>query len=131
MYDWLLFLHIVAAMAWVGGLLVLTVVAASVIRGAERDALARFVRSLRIIGPVVLAPASVSVIGFGIWMVVDSDAWDFGQAWILLALGLFAAAFLIGAVSKAEQQSTPSEPLLRAIMARPSASSVGGLGGWD
>jgi uncharacterized membrane protein len=25
-------------------------------------------------------------------------AWDFGQLWVLLALGLFAVAFLIGAV---------------------------------
>jgi uncharacterized membrane protein len=98
MYDWLLFVHIVAAMAWVGGLLVLTVLAATVLRGGEPDAVARFVRSFRVIGPVVLAPASVSVIAFGIWMVVDSNAWDFGQTWILLALALFAAAFLIGAV---------------------------------
>jgi hypothetical protein len=29
MYDWLPFVRIVAAMAWVGGLLVLTVLAAS------------------------------------------------------------------------------------------------------
>src|SRR5262249_54533151 len=35
---------------------------------------------------------------FGIWLVLDSDAWDFGQTWIWLALALFAAAFLIGAI---------------------------------
>ena len=37
------------------------------------------------------------LIGFGVWAVLDSDAWDFGQLWIQLSLGLFAAAFLVGA----------------------------------
>jgi uncharacterized membrane protein len=46
----------------------------------------------------VLAPAMVAVLGFGIWLVLDSDAWDFGQTWIWLALTLFAAAFLVGAI---------------------------------
>ena len=30
-------------------------------------------------------------------MVLDSAAWDFGQLWVQLALGLFALAFVIGA----------------------------------
>jgi len=46
----------------------------------------------------VLAPATVAVLGLGIGLVVDSDAWDFGQLWLQLGLALFAAAFLIGAV---------------------------------
>jgi hypothetical protein len=31
-------------------------------------------------------------------MVVDDDAWGFGQAWVRLALALLAAAFVVGAV---------------------------------
>jgi hypothetical protein len=41
------------------------------------------------------------VLGFGIWMVVDSSAWDFGQGWVITALGLFPAAFLIGVAFQA------------------------------
>jgi hypothetical protein len=37
------------------------------------------------------------VIAFGIWMVIDSEAWDFGQGLVQLALGLFAVAFVVGA----------------------------------
>jgi uncharacterized membrane protein len=97
-YDWLLFLHVVAAMVWVGAVVALNVLAMQVLRSGDRDAVARFTGSLRVIGPFVLAPSVAALVGFGIWLVVDSDAWDFGQTWIVLALALFAAAFLIGAV---------------------------------
>jgi uncharacterized membrane protein len=97
-HDWLLFLHIVAAMVWVGGGVLLGVLVTRVLHDEEPDAVARFVRGLRAIGPLVLAPATVAVVGFGVWLVLDSDAWGFGQFWIQLALALFAAAFLVGAV---------------------------------
>lgn len=97
LYDWLKFLHIVAAMVWVGGTVALSALATYIVRSGEREAIARFVGSLRFVGPLTLAPATLAVVGLGIWLVVDSDAWDFGQTWIWLALALFAAAFLVGA----------------------------------
>ncbi len=97
LYDWLLFGHIVAAMIWVGAGVLLGVLAVQVVRGGEPEAVARFVANLRRIGPFLLAPATVAVIGLGVWMVLDSSAWEFGQTWVELALALFAAAFLIGA----------------------------------
>jgi uncharacterized membrane protein len=98
LYDWLLFLHILAAMVWVGGLVALGVLATQVLRSGKRDDVVGFVSSLRVIGPLTLAPASIAVLGFGIWMVIDNEGWDFGQTWIVLALAFFAAAFLVGAV---------------------------------
>ncbi len=97
LYDWLLFGHIVAAMVWVGGGLLLGVLATQVVRGGEAEAVTRFVGNLRRIGPLVLAPSMIAVVGLGIWMVLDSAAWDFGQFWVQFALGLFAAAFVVGA----------------------------------
>jgi uncharacterized membrane protein len=70
LYEWLLLLHIVAAMAWVGGAILLGALATLVVRGREPEAVARFVRTLRLIGPRVLAPATVAVIGLGVWMVL-------------------------------------------------------------
>ena len=98
LYDWLLFLHIVAAMVWVGGGVVLTVTAARVLRDPEPGAVARFTGSLRVVGPLVLAPATIAVLGLGIGLIVDTDAWDFGQLWVQLGLALFVGAFLIGAI---------------------------------
>jgi len=98
LYDWLLFLRVLAVMIWVGGGVLLAAIAARVLRDPDPAAVGRFTGSLRVLGPLVLAPATVSVLGLGIGLVVETDAWDFGQRWLQLRIGLFAAAFLIGAV---------------------------------
>jgi uncharacterized membrane protein len=100
LYDWLQFLHVLAAMVWVGGAIVLGGLVTAVLRSRDPDAVARFLGNLRLIGPRVLAPATVGVFGLGIWMVLDSSEWSFHQTWVELALGLFAAAFLIGAANQ-------------------------------
>jgi uncharacterized membrane protein len=97
LYDWLLFLHIVAAMVWVGGGVVLAALATRVLHDREPTAVSRFIASLRVIGPATLAPATVAAVGLGIWLVLDSGAWDFGQFWVQFGLALFLAAFAIGA----------------------------------
>ncbi len=96
LYEWLLFLHIIAAMVWVGGAVLLGALATLVLRARMPEEVGRFLGNLRVIGPLVLAPATFGVVGLGVWMVLDSSAWEFGQFWVQLALGLFAAAFLIG-----------------------------------
>jgi uncharacterized membrane protein len=96
LYDWLLFGHVVAAMVWLGGGVMLAAFGLTALRGDE-EAVARFVGGLRLIGPAVLAPATIATLGLGIWLVLDSAAWDFGQTWLLLALALFAAAAGVGA----------------------------------
>jgi len=97
LYDWLLLLHILAAMVWLGGLVTLSLLATLALSSRDPEVIVRFVRNLRVVGPV-FAPAMVAVLGLGIWMVIRSDAWEFGQTWVVLALALFASAFLIGAV---------------------------------
>jgi uncharacterized membrane protein len=124
LYDWLLLLHILAAMAWVGGLIVLTVLSGSVLRDPDPAARARFIRFLRRVGPMVLAPATVLVIAMGIWMVAQSDAWSLEQRWVRLGLVLFFAAFLIGAVFQsraavlAERASKAGDDVLAARQLR-------------
>jgi uncharacterized membrane protein len=96
LYDWLLFGHILVAMIWVGGALLLNVLALQALRSHDPDAVARFVKNLRVIGPRLFAPAVVVLLGLGIWLVLDSNAWDFDQTWIQIGMSLFVAAFLIG-----------------------------------
>jgi len=97
LYDWLLFAHIVAAMVWLGGGVMLAGLAVITVRSGDAQAVARFVGTLRLIGPAILAPATVATLGLGIWLVLDSAAWDFGQTWVQLALALIAAAIAVGA----------------------------------
>jgi uncharacterized membrane protein len=98
LYQWLMFLHVLAAMTWVGGLVILTALSAHILRSGDHDAVARFSASLRRIGPLILAPSTLAVVSLGIGLVLDSNQWHFSQGWIVLALSLFAAAFVIGAV---------------------------------
>jgi uncharacterized membrane protein len=127
LYDWLMFFHILAAMVWVGGAVVLGALVTRVLRDPEPGAVARFTGSLRLIGPVVLAPATVAVVGLGIWLVLKSSAWGFGQLWVQLALALFAAALLIGAAhqsraaiaaERASEETTTRLPADRAAAHR-------------
>jgi uncharacterized membrane protein len=97
LYQWLLFLHVLAAMTWVGGAILLGALATAVLRTRQADAVERFVRVLPVVGPRVLAPATIAVVGLGVWLVLDSTAWDFRQLWVQLALALFAVALVIGA----------------------------------
>jgi uncharacterized membrane protein len=57
--DWLLFGHIVAAMVWLGGGVMLAAIAVAILRSGDRDAMGRFVRGLGVIGPAIMAPAGV------------------------------------------------------------------------
>jgi uncharacterized membrane protein len=111
-YDWLVFFHILAAMVWLGGIAMLGAFAIRILRAGEAAAVGRFLAELRRIGPFLLAPAPVALLGFGVWAALDS--WDFGELWIQLGLGLFAAAFLVGAAHQS-----------RAALAAERAASAG------
>jgi uncharacterized membrane protein len=100
--EWLHMFHLLAAMVWVGGVVTLNALATQVLRTGDGEAIARFVRSVRVIGPLVLAPATLAVTGFGVWLVIDSDSWGFGQTWVWLALVLLGVAFLVGAVFQSQ-----------------------------
>ena len=97
LYDWLMFGHVLAAMVWLGGSAVLGLLAAQALRDKEPGSVARFAATIGFVGPRLFAPATVLVAGLGAWLVLDSREWRFDQLWIDLAIGLFAAVFVIGA----------------------------------
>jgi uncharacterized membrane protein len=98
LHSWLLFGHILGAMAWLGGGLVLALMGLRVRRSADGASYREFAGTLGYVGPRVLMPGVVAVLVFGLWMVLESEAWDFSQTWIQIAIGLFAVAFVIGAL---------------------------------
>ena len=96
LYNWLLFVHVLAAMIWLGGAAVMAALATRTLRSDDRAEIGRFVGNLRVIGPLLLAPPPALLLGAGIWMVLKS--WRFSDGWIALGISLFAAAFLVGAL---------------------------------
>jgi uncharacterized membrane protein len=96
--SWLHFAHVLSAIVWVGGGLMLSIVGLRVRASGDQNAIRQFAGTLGYAGIRVLLPAVVGTLGFGIWLILENEAWDFGQLWVRIALGLFAVAFLIGAV---------------------------------
>jgi uncharacterized membrane protein len=96
--NWLHFVHVVAAMAWVGGGLILSVMGLRARSSSHPAAVREFGVVLPYVGIRVLMPAVILVLVTGVWMVIASAEWHFSQFWVIFALGLFAVAFLIGAV---------------------------------
>lgn len=94
--PWLHLGHILGAIAWVGGGFVLVVLGLRARRSGDPGRIGEFGRTLAYVGPRVLAPGVAAVIVFGLWLILANEAWDFGQLWIQLALGLFAVAFIVG-----------------------------------
>lgn len=96
--PWLHLAHILGAIVWVGGGLMLSLVGSRARKSEDLLLIKEFARMLSYVGLRVLTPAVVIVIVSGVWLVLTGSEWDFTQLWILFALGAFVMAFLIGAV---------------------------------
>jgi uncharacterized membrane protein len=91
--EWLVFGHVVGATMWVGGAIAGSIL---VLRGRSSDADDKLA-TLRImdrVGPIFPIGATL-VLGFGIWMVIDSPTIGFGDTWLIVA---YVAIGLSGAV---------------------------------
>ena len=95
--PWIHFAHVTGAVLWVGGGVMLSLVALRTRRSEDPAAVASFAGLLSYAGLRVFTPSVVVVLASGIWLVLDHSG-DFTRLWIILALAAFAAAFLIGAV---------------------------------
>ena len=96
--SWLLFLHILGAMVWLGGGATLAVAGLQAWRGGDITAIRPLARLLGYLGLRMMMPAVTVVITTGIWLVLASTEWRFSEPWILVGLGMFALAFLVGAL---------------------------------
>ena len=95
-YEFLLFAHILAAMAWVGGDLMIQMYYLRA-RAAGPERVVAFARETEWIGLRLLNPAGLLVVVFGVLLVLEVEAYDFSQFWISAALAMFAASFIAGA----------------------------------
>jgi uncharacterized membrane protein len=94
-YELLLFLHITAAVVWLGGAFAFQMYGLVVRRGRDPEEMARFAGRVGFIADRMFVPASFVVILAGIGMMLDGN-WDWGQLWVVFALVTFAASFVTG-----------------------------------
>ena len=94
MYEFLLAVHLLAAVIWVGGAVTMHIFGRLATKeGPERE-LAFTAASIRI-GNFVYAPLSVVLLIAGI-LLVDEVGYDYGEFWITIGFVGFLTSFLVG-----------------------------------
>jgi uncharacterized membrane protein len=94
-YEWLKAFHILMAIVWVGGALMLQVLAVRTMRANDPQRLRMFAGELEFVGTRIFVPASLILLILGIVLVIDR--WAFEQFWIIAAIVMFAFSFISGA----------------------------------
>jgi uncharacterized membrane protein len=98
LYEFLKLLHIAAAIVWVGGAVTLNVIGTRMWRARASERVASFGRDTKWLGDHIYIPSIGVLLVVGIWMVIESPAWNFGQVWVLFGLGGIAATGFTGAL---------------------------------
>lgn len=94
-YEALLFVHIVAAVVWVGGGAATQLYAIRAISSSDPRRIAGFAKDVEWVGMRVFMPASLVVLGAGFGLVAKGD-WSLGSFWVAFGLGVMAASALTG-----------------------------------
>jgi uncharacterized membrane protein len=95
LYDWLKVGHILMAIVWVGGAITLQLLATRIQRAGTRAQLYELTGHIEYVATRLFIPASLVLLILGIWMVVIGP-WNFGMAWIDLAIAMFLYSFISG-----------------------------------
>ena len=94
-YEGLLFLHIAAAIIWIGAALTVQLLVFRAERTGDPMAMKTTGEGAEWLATRVFIPASLSVFVLGLILTFDGP-WEFDQLWILLGLAGYAASFLVG-----------------------------------
>jgi uncharacterized membrane protein len=94
MYETLKYVHILAAIVWVGGAFFTQLLGIRASRSSDATAIARTGQDIAVVGGRVFPIASIVLIIAGVLMVIDR--WSFSQAWIAIAFALWLVSLLTG-----------------------------------
>ncbi len=95
MYELFKTIHILAAIGWVGGVIMGQVQGARVARTQDPQRFLAYAEEQSWLGKRFYAPMAVVVLVAGIAMVIISG-WEFTDLWIIIGLVLFAATVTLG-----------------------------------
>lgn len=93
-YEFLLFVHILMAVLWVGGGAAVQFLAMRILKEENPTRLAAFSNDAAWMGEKVFAPASGILFIVGVLMVID--AWEFSDTWIIIGIVGFLATLVTG-----------------------------------
>jgi uncharacterized membrane protein len=95
-YEFLMFVHIAAAICWVGAGFLMVVLALRAERHDDEVAIKRILDDNAFLGTRLFIPASLVVFVAGLLLTIDGP-WEFSQLWIVIGLIGYASTFVTGA----------------------------------
>lgn len=110
MYTTLKFIHVMAAIVWIGSGVALLSVTAALLRARDYDGAAALGRQSQKLGTRLFAPAAVVTLIAGVAMVIVGGL-SFARAWIIIGLGGVALSFVFGVVLGERAEATLREAL--------------------
>jgi putative copper export protein len=91
------FLHLLAAIVWLGGVAALNILQLQVGRGPDRAALGPVLRRSDLYGRAVIAPAGVVTLFTGILLVIQDDEVSWSDLWIWWGIAGMVVSLGLGA----------------------------------
>lgn len=102
LFETLKFLHVIAAIVWLGGGILQTILVWRV-RRADHSHRLGLARDMKALGDKMFGAATLAVLLFGVWMVLERPAFAFGDTWIVIGLVGILISGAIGGVFFAPQ----------------------------
>jgi uncharacterized membrane protein len=94
-YEFLLFLHILSTIVWIGAGFLIAVLVFGAERAGNRQKASGYHQDVGWLAPRLFIPASFATLIFGILAASEGD-WDFGLLWINIAFVGWAISFALG-----------------------------------
>jgi uncharacterized membrane protein len=95
-YEFALFVHILAAVVWVGGGVTIQALSFRIIRADDPVRMAGFAKDVEKVGMFVFLPASLLVLGFGFALMAEGNwSYDF---WVIFGLAVVGLSALTGSL---------------------------------
>lgn len=94
-YQVYLSVHILAAVIWVGGALMMQLFAVRAKRSDSNEYLVAITKDIEFVGTRLFIPSSLVLVIFGFLLVNEGD-WPY-EFWVVFPIAVWAASFLVGA----------------------------------
>jgi len=88
-------IHVIAAVVWIGGGALLTILGLAAERKNDPVEMATVARQAATVGEKLFAPAGLVVVAMGIAMMVNTN-WGWGRFWVVAGLVGYAITFVTG-----------------------------------